>query len=118
VLIVEIPPPEEVRQPAQDRSWAWQQVAPLVALFSMRTQAQRDRNTEQKVAFSELWRAATGSTIEFAEFPYGHLDAPLGWHLSRRERQDVDRAWRSYTADARPFQAIERVLGAPGQCGN
>jgi len=99
VLVIKIPPPPEPEAPSTNRAWPWQTIAPLQAGISMRTDAQRTRNELEQKLFDKGQKG-----IVWAEFPYRDSDTAsdtlLSWHLSRRERCDIDRVWNKVYGQA------------------
>jgi Dyp-type peroxidase family len=93
VLVVRIPPPSEPVPNPGERAWPWQTIAPLQAVLSMRTNAQRNRNDFDMKLFNQ----AHNMKVVLAEFPYqggnSSTDSLLSWHLSRRERCGIEKAW-------------------------
>ncbi len=110
ILLIQIPPSRIAGSPSGDRAWVWQQIAPLVALESVRTNAQAARNTLEIDQFMEKH----GSSITRVELPYGRPEVSLGWHLSRRERCSMETVWRSeYGVGQSKINEIARILGPP-----
>ena len=111
--MVRIPPFPGPDPHGGEQPWVWQQVAPLVALESVRTNAQRVRN-EREI---EHLRSSWVGSITFVEIPYGSGKGSLGWHLTRRERCEIETVWRKTSEDgtAPPMSTIASVLGLPLQ---
>jgi hypothetical protein len=116
VLVVQIPPSPDPPVAERDQSWVWQLTAPLVALASVRVNAQKARNEQEIEQLTASWRK-DGGRIDFVEIPYGRKDLPpetLSWHLSRAERCAIEKSWRTNERNAKPFTSIAEVLGPPG----
>jgi Dyp-type peroxidase family len=110
VLVVQIPPPRIENGRGHDRAWAWQMKAPLEALASMRTSAQETRNRSEIQQYKQRRR----EDLTWVEFPYKGPDTMLSWHLSRRERCAIEKAWQDeYGEDRAVIDQLVPVLGTP-----
>jgi hypothetical protein len=113
VLVVQIPPSPDPPVAERDQSWVWQLTAPLVALASVRVNAQKARNEREIEQLKASWCAGC---IAFVKIPYVGEGLPpetLSWHLARAERCAIDQSWRKYARSAEPFTLIAKVLGPP-----
>lgn len=114
VLVIQIAPAPLGETVIHDRAWVWQQTAPLSGLLSVRTAAQRARNA---IEIDLLRKAWSGKSITFATIADTGTHVSLGWHLSRRERSDVEGIWRCRYVDPKDGQKnpelmkIESILG-------
>jgi hypothetical protein len=113
VLVVQIPPSPDPSVASQDQSWVWQLTAPLVALASVRVNAQKARNELEIEQLKESWCAGC---IEFVKIPYLSKNRPpetLSWHLSRKERCAIEQSWREYQGSDEALTSVADVLGPP-----
>jgi len=112
VLLIRIPPSSPAEAPGRDRSWVWQLTAPFGALETVRTNAQGARNALEVEELSRNWAGSLTSV----EIPFDRPDVLLSWHLSRRERCDIERVWRDdYVSNPQhaELRNIAAVLGPP-----
>jgi hypothetical protein len=110
VLLIQIPPSSPAESPGRDRAWVWQLTAPLGALETVRTNAQGARNELEIVELLGNWAGSLTSVT----IPFDRSDVLLSWHLSRRERCDIERVWRdAYLSNppAKELTQIDAVLG-------
>jgi hypothetical protein len=91
----------------------WQLSAPLVALETVRTNAQEARNKLEIAQLQEAW----GPSLVWVELPYGKEEkVSLSWHLSRREQCTIERVWRDkYGAGGTEVDKIAAILRPPTQ---
>jgi Dyp-type peroxidase family len=106
VLVLSIPPPPEPGGGAADRAWSWQMVAPLQAIVSMRTDAQKARNRfeidQVKAGFEQPGQDRQNPQITWVELPFTGADTMLSWHLSKREQRSIEEEWRTkYATDGK-----------------
>jgi len=115
VLVVQIPPSPDPPVAERDQSWVWQLTAPLVALASVRVNAQKARN---ELEIEQLKASWCTDCITFVKIPYvggGLSPETLSWHLSRAERCAIEQSWRKYERIAEPLTLIAKVLGPPAR---
>jgi hypothetical protein len=109
-------PPRE-----QERSWLFQTYAPLTALMSVRTAAQRLRN-EQEFNYLRCYWKELGVTIEtlvvdYERDPaYDDPEPPLSWSLRTGQKDAIERAWAREVEQTQ--QTVRRFLrsGAAEDC--
>jgi hypothetical protein len=113
ILVIQIAPAVLDRPSIHDRAWVWQLTAPLTGLLSVRTAAQQARNAVEIEAFRAAWQSAPGKRLEFVTIGDRGTGPSLGWHISRRERCEVeDQWWNRYVNASDPALAtIESILG-------
>jgi Dyp-type peroxidase family len=90
ILFLQIPPLSTPQLASSDQSWVWQQIAPLAAFDATRTNAQETRNDLELTQLQDR----LGKQLVAITLPFPGRDAPLSWHLSRRERSAVEAHWR------------------------
>jgi hypothetical protein len=95
VLVVQVAPATLGVPIVRDRAWVWQSIAPLSTLVSVRTDAESAYNTLDIKTMKDRW----GDGLVFATIRDPATDASLGWHLSRREKSDLELAWRNKAAN-------------------
>jgi Dyp-type peroxidase family len=107
ILVVQIPPSPIPEVRSADRAWVWQLSAPLVALETVRINAQAARNKLEIELLND-------QRITWVEIPYRDGAVSLGWHLSRRERCTIDDVWRKkYGGGGAAIEKIAGILGPP-----
>jgi hypothetical protein len=110
VLVIQIAPARIDNPAIHDRAWVWQLTAPLSALTSVRSEAQRARND---IEIAELQAHWPSNRISFVTITDQGANPTLGWHLSREERCEIEkRWWDGYVeSGASELQTIGKVLG-------
>jgi len=121
VLIIQIRGPVALQDPGAKagRGTLEQITAPISTLLHFRDAAQVAHNNEELQLLCQTL-AARNVAIETAVFQYPKCTAPLSWHLTQSERDDV---WNAY-ADmnlARPRARVRSFLSGEfdplGSCG-
>ncbi len=100
VLVLQIRSFPEAELPPREhhRSWVFQSYAPLTALMSVRTAAQRLRN-EQEFNYLQCYWKELGVNIESlvvdyeTDPTYDDPDPPLSWSLRSGQKHAIERAW-------------------------
>jgi hypothetical protein len=108
LLIVEIrASPESDGAAVKKRGWAFQTYAPLSAMLDVRDTGQLPRNTEER----ELLRRAYPKTVMTdAIFTYNSTDAPLSWHFSQNDKDEIGKTWSDGTKEPCNQESRRRVL--------
>ena len=113
VLIIEIrasPPASEV--PALHwRGWPFQSYAPISAMLDVRDTGQLSRNEEEREILRRL-AAVCNVDIQDAVFEYPPANAPLSWHLSPNDQNQIETVWTS-TAVTSSRKIVRDFLLAP-----
>lgn len=116
VLVVEIcdsatcsgdPAPEGPSMGGKDRGWPYQIFAPLSAFMAMRSSAQRVTNRTTLRLLKDYWRLK-GTCIESVVVPFNNGKAPMSWHLTGREKQQITDGWNRIAAEK--LGAVRRFL--------
>jgi hypothetical protein len=72
------------------RGWMYQTIVPLAAMLNVRTAGQLSHNEEEL----RLLRRAVGSvSVDSAVFQFPEEDPPLSWHLTERQKKEIEVAW-------------------------
>lgn len=122
VILVRIAPPSGDLTGGADRSWVWQVPAPILALGTMRTNAQKARNDLDVQSFARRFAERQlanhpNDPKQFVsvEFASGGEES-LSWHVSARERCRIQRRWEAYLTHPETRKELEKiaaVLGPP-----
>lgn len=100
-----------------DRSWTYQLTAPLSAVMQMRSSAQRVNNRESLRLLKAHW-LMRGACIESVEASFAGENAPMSWHLTAKEKEEVDRQWAAESSavvqGVRDFLARANEVGLGG----
>ncbi len=72
--------------------WFYQGYAPLSAMLNVRNAGQVSHNQRELSLLQRVW-SNNNVAIETVVFEYSEPDAPLSWHLSTRERENIQREW-------------------------
>jgi hypothetical protein len=115
VLIIEIraSPPAVEPPPLSWRGWPYQAYAPISAMLNVRDTGQLPRNQEE-LELLRRFAASCNIDIEDAVFEYSPEDAPLSWHLSPKDKKEIETNWTSGETD-KYKQAVHSFLAAPPQ---
>jgi Patatin-like phospholipase len=94
VLIIEIRAalPASEPPPLYWRGWPYQTYAPISAMLNVRDTGQLPRNNEERELLIRE-AGSHGTTIRDAIFTYSPENAPLSWHLSPKDKQDLEAFW-------------------------
>jgi hypothetical protein len=119
VILIKIPPPGGGVATGRNQSWVWQFPAPLMALESVRTNAQRARNDLDLQSYARDFHArqmakpaAERKTFLAVEFSSGG-DESLSWHVSGDERCRIERRWDAYLTRRTEIARLAASLGQP-----
>src|SRR5262249_48143713 len=77
---------------AKDRGWFYQAFAPLTTLAAVRSAGQIAHHDIELELLQRKW-AAMGIPIQTVTFEFNNPDAPLSWHLTPLEANEIRRAW-------------------------
>jgi hypothetical protein len=96
VLVIEIRASPSKSEPPHLswRGWPFQSYAPISAMLNVRDSGQLPRN-EEELDIIRRFAASCGIDIEDAVFEYPPQDAPLSWHLSPRDKKEIEEKWES-----------------------
>jgi hypothetical protein len=89
------------RIPEDDRGFLFQMGAPLFALDKVRGAGQLSHGKVEFDLLQKRWRERAGHkvNIELATFEYPGKDAPLSWHLTDKQKQAIETAWKENYVD-------------------
>jgi predicted acylesterase/phospholipase RssA len=78
------------------RGFFYQMGVPIVALDNVRGAGQLSHSQVEFDLLRKRWRERAGRKvdIELATFEYPNYDAPLSWHLTEKQKQAIDKAWK------------------------
>jgi hypothetical protein len=83
------------------RGLFYQVGVPLAALNNVRGAGQLSHGKVEFDLLQKRWRERAGRKvdIELATFEYPNYDAPLSWHLTDKQKQALDKAWKEKYVD-------------------
>lgn len=115
VLLLRIRGPEEsAGVVASPNSFLFQLAAPFKALLAMRSTSQNVRNNVEL----RLLDIVLGDTcLEAVDFVYPYPDAPLTWHLTGEQKEEILTALRHSTISPR-LKQVEDFLKPSSHCAN
>jgi Patatin-like phospholipase len=113
VLVIEIraSPPASEPPPLSWHGWPFQSYAPVSTMLNVRDIAQISRNEEQ-LDLLRRYAALCNVDIEDAVFEYPPENAPLSWHLSPKDKKEIETIWRADTT-AGSKEIVRAFLNAP-----
>jgi hypothetical protein len=113
VLVIEIraSPPASEPPPLSWRGWTFQSFAPIFAMLNVRDTGQLPRN-EEELDILRRFAASCNIDIEDAVFEYPPENAPLSWHLSPNDKNEIETIWTSSTSEQQK-QKVRGFLTAP-----
>ena len=83
---------QETQAETKNRGWFYQAIAPLLALAAVRSAGQVAHNEIELGLLQAKW-AAAGIPVHSVTFEFPGEDAPLSWHLTREETDQIRSAW-------------------------
>jgi len=110
VMIIEIraSPPASEPPPLSWRGWPFQTYAPLSAMLNVRDTGQLPRN-QQELDLLRRFASSCNIDIEDAVFEYPPESAPLSWHLSPKDKKQIEATWSSAEIEKQK-QAVHTFL--------
>ena len=84
------------RSPVKKRGFFFQMGVPVVALDNVRGAGQLSHSKVEFDLLQKRWRERAGRKVEIdlATFEYPNYDAPLSWHLTDKQKQAIEKAWK------------------------
>jgi hypothetical protein len=84
------------RSPVKKRGFFFQMGVPVVALDNVRGAGQLSHSKVEFDLLQKRWRERAGRKVEIdlATFEYPNYDAPLSWHLTDKQKQAIEMAWK------------------------
>lgn len=84
------------RKPGDSRGFFYQTEAPLLTLNNVRGAGQLSHSKVEFDLLQKRWRERADRKVEIdlATFEYPNDDAPLSWHLTDKQKQEIEKAWR------------------------
>ncbi len=98
------------RRLEKKRGFFYQMGVPIAALNNVRGAGQLSRGKVEFDLLQKRWRerASRKVEIDLATFEYPSEDAPLSWHLTDKQKQALDKAWKEkYVND--PNSDLDKV---------
>jgi hypothetical protein len=113
VLVIEIraSPPDSEPPSLSWRGWPFQSYAPISTMLNVRDIAQISRNQEQ-LDLLRRYAASRNIDIEDVIFEYPPENAPLSWHLSPRDKREIENIWTSDAVE-KSKESVRTFLNAP-----
>jgi hypothetical protein len=108
------PSPADPSVGGKRRAWPYQVTAPFAALLNMRSAAQRVADRTTLGLLVERWRSTV--CIQTIHVPFGRGDAPMSWHLTKSEIDDIDNVWSALNASKHVTEAVSAYLN--GRCSS
>ncbi|HEX5082384.1 MAG TPA: patatin-like phospholipase family protein, partial [Blastocatellia bacterium] len=89
------------RRLEKKRGFFYQVGAPLSALNTVRGAGQLSHGKVEFDLLQKRWRERAGRKvdIQLATFEYPNYDAPLSWHMTDKQKQALDKAWKEKYVD-------------------
>jgi hypothetical protein len=119
VLIIEIraSPPASEPPALSWHGWPFQSYAPISAMLNVRDTGQLPRNEEERDILRRF-ASLCNIDIEDVVFEYPPEQAPLSWHLSPNDKNQIDAIWKSPATEpqkqkVREFLAASSPTSAP-----
>ena len=83
------------------RGFFYQMGVPLTALNNVRGAGQLSHGKVEFDLLQKRWRERAGRKvdIELATFEYPNYDAPLSWHMTEKQKQSIEKAWKEKYVD-------------------
>ncbi len=83
------------------RGFFYQMGVPITALNNVRGAGQLSHGKVEFDLLQKHWRERAGRKvdIELATFEYPNYDAPLSWHMTNKQKQSIEKAWKEKYVD-------------------
>jgi predicted acylesterase/phospholipase RssA len=83
------------------RGFFYQMGVPIATLDKVRGAGQLSHSQVEFDLLQKRWRERAGRKvdIQLATFEYPYYDAPLSWHLTDKQKQAIEKAWREKYLD-------------------
>lgn len=91
--------PPDPEPEGSSRGWAYQLIAPILCMLSVRTAGQLAHKTLELDFLRRKW-ADRGVNIEYECFEFKRPDPPLSWHLTAAEKAAIDQEFESSTVES------------------
>ncbi|HEX8720976.1 MAG TPA: patatin-like phospholipase family protein [Pyrinomonadaceae bacterium] len=102
--------PQQVYTRESVRGWLYQAYAPLATLLHVRDTGQLSRNDVELNLLRERWRHdPRGIQIVPTVFEFNGAEPPLSWHLTDKQRRNIDLNWRAETHGCNGTRGIQEV---------
>jgi hypothetical protein len=96
------------RRHGKTRGWFYQAIAPLTTLAAVRSAGQIAHNNIELDLLVRKW-AGAGVNIETEVFEFNNPNAPLSWHLTPDEVDEIAKVWQRDMAECR--YRVRKFLG-------
>jgi hypothetical protein len=119
VLLIQIhdSPTDSTSTPDSWHGTFYQVWAPLEAVLNVRSTGQRSHNENELNLLKSKLCAVEHVRLDSTTFEFGGTNAPLSWHLTGRDKMNLDREWARQSTgtsvgDVRNFLRIEELRTA------
>ncbi len=96
--------------PGGYRGWFYQAIAPVLALTNVRSSGQFVHSQTELKLLKEKWEGR-GLVIDTAVFEFPNNDAPLSWHLTNQQKDEIANAWKR-KIDSPDYLTVKKFLSA------
>ncbi len=95
------------------RGWFYQLFVPLATMLNVRTAGQLSY-AETEVDLIERIPHVNGTKIDSVVFEFPSQDVPLSWHLTGRQKENIESAWQQELQQGKGWEKVKSFLSAPG----
>jgi hypothetical protein len=99
--------------PDGPHGWPYQSWAPLETMLTVRVTGQRSHDEEDFARLQQLW-AGRNVEIDNAVFQFCGSRPPFSWHLTGRDKQQIERDWQREISSGEGWRVVRAFLaGSP-----
>jgi hypothetical protein len=110
VLLIQIRAFETEQKKAEpDKGWKYEFLGPVITVMNMRSAAQQTRGALEEEFLIRLQKASRDVEVITIPFSLKRDKAPLSWHLTKGNREDIQCAWND---QKEPYDHVRNFLGA------
>lgn len=91
------------------RGWFYQALAPFATLIQVRSAGQVAHNDVELGLLQESY-ARNGVAIHALEFEFPNPNAPLSWHLTKTQQDEIEGAWKTDVKVKRARDSVQEFL--------
>ena len=109
VLQIRAAPSSSDTSPDGWHGWPYQAWAPIETMLTVRTTGQLSHDEQEFTRLQQLW-AGRGVEIDNAVFQFCGSRPPFSWHLTGREKQQIEQEWRREIASGEAWRIVRAFL--------
>jgi hypothetical protein len=116
VLQIRAAPPDQPNQRNNKRGWLYQIFAPLATMLHVRNAGQFSHN-QVEIGLLDQVRFPNHVEIKSVVFEFSGKNPPLSWHLTQRQKEEIEQAWRRELEKADGVKIVKGFLSGATPLG-